>query len=67
MKKIWVKKFKSFREENEADLKHYLAMDPEKRLDIIQLLCEMHMRAFGDGQDESRKRLRRSIRIIKQK
>ena len=66
MKKIWVKRAKSFHEADQNDLEYYLSMTPEERLDILQFLRETHFKNTGIKKNAHRKGLQRSVRIIKQ-
>ena len=66
MKKIWVKKFKSFEEAEEADKKYYANMSPEERLATMQFIRESYFKMVGIKHD-GRKRLRRVFKIVKQK
>ncbi len=64
MRKVWIKKAKSFDEAQELDRNYYLKMSPEQRLEIIQLLRERYYKINKEARDASRKGLRRVIRII---
>lgn len=65
MKKIWVYKTDSFREAEEADASYYLKMSKRKRLEIVQFLREAYYKMKKTFKNnESRKRLRRIIKII---
>jgi len=66
MKKYWVKKTNSFKNAQEFDEQYYLKMGYKQRLDIMQFLREMYFKFNKGGNNEGRKRLRRSIKIIKQ-
>lgn len=48
MKDIWLKKFTSFKEADQADEQYYLEMSPAKRLEIVQQLREMHYKMKGE-------------------
>ncbi len=64
--KIFIKKAKSFSEAHEQDRYYYLNMSPEERLEIVQFLREEYSK-FGEmNKHESRKRLRRTVRVIQQ-
>lgn len=63
MKRIWVHKTTSIDAASEFDLKYYLAMSPQERLDIMQYLREIFYKLKGHN-NENRKRLRRSIKNI---
>ena len=41
MKRIWVKKPKSFKEAQHIDIDYYLSMSPSERLDTVQFLREI--------------------------
>lgn len=67
MKKIWMHKARSFKEAEEFDKNYYLCMGPEERIETVQLLREMHFKSRRLSQDDDRKGLRRTIKIIQQK
>ena len=64
MKKIWVNKTESFRKASKFDLDYYLTMSGMERLKIVQFLREMHHKIKKGLDGESRKGLRRVIKII---
>lgn len=68
MKKIWVNKAKSFKEAEEFDRKYYTSMTGEERLETMQFLREIYLKFFlkikKGSKDESRKGLRRTIKIL---
>ena len=65
MKKIWIKKSKSFESAGQFDINYYLAMSPSERLDTMQLLREMAFKIKkGLKYERARKGLRRVIKII---
>jgi len=65
MKKIWVRKFKSFREAEEFDIRYYRAMPKKERLETMQFLREIYYKFKAPFKKyESREGLRRVIRII---
>jgi hypothetical protein len=66
MKKIWVHKTNSFKEAQEFDDQYYLRLTSAKRLEIVQYLRELYFKLNNRLYNESRKRLRRTIKIIKQ-
>lgn len=66
MKKIWLKKFNSFKKADQADLDYYLKMSPEEKLSIVQMLRENYHKFTGAKKHVSSDRLRRVIKIIKQ-
>jgi site-specific recombinase len=66
MKKIWIKKFDSFKRADEADEKYYLKMSSAERLDIMQFLRETYTKLKRGGRHESGQRLRRVIKIFQQ-
>lgn len=65
MKKIWIHKARSFKEAEEFDDRYYMAESPSERLSDIQLCRELYFQLKG-RKDESRKGLRRVIRVIQQ-
>ncbi|MEW6686045.1 MAG: hypothetical protein AB1393_07560 [Candidatus Edwardsbacteria bacterium] len=65
MKKIWLKKTDSFDEAEGFDNNYYLKMNSSKRLQIMQFLREEYFKIRKEIKDESRKGLRRTVRVIK--
>jgi len=66
VKKIWVKKLKSFKSATEPDIDYYLSMSPAKRLETMQILREMIFKfKKGSKYERGREGLRRVIKIIK--
>ena len=66
MKKVWVNKAYSFEDAERFDINYYLNMTGEERLDIMQFLRESYYKINKSLKNESRKGLRRVIKIIKQ-
>ena len=66
MRKIWVKRSKSFKEAEKFNQEYYSNMSASKRLEIIQILRDAYFKLKTGPCYESRKRLRRVVRIIKQ-
>ena len=66
MQKIWVRKAKSFSKAQEQDIEYYLKMSPQERLETVQFLREQHPKFARVKLNESRKRLRRTVRIVQQ-
>lgn len=67
MKKIWLKKSSSFKEASDFDDKYYSSMSGEERISIIQSLREQYWKIKDkDKNNGNTKRLRGSIKIIKQ-
>ncbi len=65
MKKVWIKKTKSFKSVSQFDIDYYLSMSPSERLDTMQLLREMVFKIKkGLKYERARKGLRRVIKII---
>ncbi|MBI3600893.1 MAG: hypothetical protein HY097_09690 [Nitrospinae bacterium] len=62
MKKLWLKKLKSFKLAHQFDIDYYLSMSPSERLETMQLLREI-VSKFKNG--KGRKGLRRAIKIVK--
>ncbi len=67
MQKIWVRKAKSFSEAQEQDIDYYLKMSPQERLETVQFLREQYPKFARVKLHESRKRLRRTVRIVQLK
>jgi len=67
MKKIWLRKAKSFSEAQEQDIDYYLKMSPQERLETVQFLREQYPKFARVKLNESRKRLRRTVRIVQLK
>ena len=61
---IWVNKSDSFDAANEFDDDYYLSMSREERLETLQFLREIYLKIKKGSEDESRKGLRRVIKII---
>jgi len=57
----------SFKEAERLDDEYYIRESPEERLSDIQFCREQYFIIKGIDIDESRKRLRRVFRVIKQK
>lgn len=64
MKKIWIKKFSSFKEAEDFDDEYYCKETPQQRLNDIQLCREIYFKLKNININESRKRLRRVFRIV---
>jgi hypothetical protein len=64
MKKIWIKKSQSFKEAQDFDTRYYHAMSLQERLEVVQFLRETYLKIKGRDKNESRKRLRRVIRVV---
>lgn len=77
MKKIWVNKTDSFQKAEEFDEKYNLSLSPEERLSDVQFLREEYLKMNPAPQggarvkkglrSESRKGLRRVLKVIKSK
>jgi hypothetical protein len=68
MKKAWwIKKTYSFKEAEKTDDEYYRKESFAKRLNDMQLCREQYFMIEGIDINESRKRLRRVFRVIKQK
>lgn len=66
MRKIWVNKADSFDLAKEYDDYYYLSMSPQERLETVQLLREIYFKINKGLENESRKGLRRIIKVVKQ-
>ena len=65
MKKIWVKKFGSFKEAEAFDEKYYASMSISERLALMQFLRESFYKTHKKGKrGRHRKGLRGFIKII---
>lgn len=64
MKKIWINKVHSFEEAEKFDENYYFTMSGTKRLETVQFLRDIFYKLKGDLTHESRKRLRRIVKII---
>ena len=64
--KIWVKKSKSFKEAQEFDDSYYLSLTPTERLETVQFLREEYGKLTKEKNHESRKRLPKVLKLIKQ-
>ena len=67
MQKIWVRKSKSFFDAQEQDLDYYLNLSAQERLETVQFLREQYPKFARVKLNESRKRLRRTVRIVQLK
>lgn len=65
MKRIWIKKLKSFKEAEKFDQNYYSKMTPAERLDILQFLREIYSKIKGEKYAVGT-RLRRVIKVIQQ-
>lgn len=65
-KKIfWENLARSFKEAEEFDTKYYSSLSPEERLSDVQFCREQYF--IMKGLNESRKRLRRTVKVIQRK
>ena len=67
MKKIWINKAKSFKDAEQFDIEYYSGMSNKERLETVQFLREIYYKFNRKNNNENRKKLRRTIRFIKQK
>lgn len=65
-KTIWINRAKSFREASDFEREYYSRMTAKERLEIVQLMREMHFRLHKGSKDEGSKGLRRVVTIVKQ-
>ena len=65
MKKAWIHKANSFKEAEKFNGEYYFNMNGLERLDIVQFLREEYFKIKRRLKNESRKGLRKSIKIIK--
>ncbi len=61
---IWVKKFRSSKEAEAADLESYLKMSPAERIRTVQVLREIWFKINGGKNGRCPKRLPRFVKII---
>ena len=64
MKKIWAHKANSFKKAKDFEVKYYSDLSGSERIDIVQFLREQYFKLKRRLKDESRKGLRRSIKIV---
>ncbi len=67
MQKIWMRKATSFSEAQEQDIDYYLNMNAQERVEIVQFLREQCPKFAKVDLSESRKGLRRTVRVVQQK
>ena len=65
-KSIWMNKTDSFDKARKFNDDYYISMSSEERLETVQFLRETYFKMKKGPQNESGKRLRRIIRVIKQ-
>ena len=63
---IWIHKSPSFSAAEEFEKSYYAKMSAKERLETVQLLREEYFNLNKELKNESRKGLRRSIKIIQQ-
>ncbi|MBA7611129.1 hypothetical protein ES703_18348 [subsurface metagenome] len=77
MKKVWMHKTDSFQKAEKFEEGYYLSLSPKERLGEVQFLREEYFKlkpfkeskgshGIGRNSSESRKRLRRVLKVIKQ-
>ena len=66
LKKIWMRKATSFSEAQEQDIDYYLNMSAKERIEIVQILREQYHKSGKVNLGESRKRLRKTVRVVQQ-
>ncbi len=64
MKKVWAHKANTFQEIEDFEENYYLAMPKTERVGTMQLLRELYYKIKPEAGNESRKGLRRVIKII---
>ena len=64
MKKIWVNKTGLFNQANKFDTIYYFRMSKASRIETMQFLREAYYKMKPGIRNESRKGLRRAIRVI---
>jgi hypothetical protein len=63
---IWIHKSPSFKASEEFERDYYAKMSPKERLEVVQQLRELYFKMKKGSKNECAKRLRRSVKIIKQ-
>lgn len=66
IRKIWVKRPRSYVEAQQFDDSYYLSQSGTARLETVQFLREEFIKLHKDRNHESGKGLRRVLKIIKQ-
>lgn len=64
MKKIWVNKTETFESAERFDESYYLSMSKTERLETVQFLRELYFKIKNSEANESRKRLRKVVKVI---
>ncbi len=64
MKRMWIHKAHSFKDADEFERAYYLNMSAAERVGTVQLLREICFKVREGSRRESRKGLRRVIRVI---
>ena len=64
---IWVKRAGSFSEAQDHDLRYYMNMTPQERIETVQFLREQYFKFNGMSLREGRKRLRRIARVVQKR
>ncbi len=67
MEKVWVNKAASFADAEKFDEDYYFNLTSLERLETVQFLRESYYKIKKDLNNESRKGLRRVVKVIKQK
>ena len=67
MQKIWMRKATSFSKAQEQDIDYYLNMSAQERIEIVQFLREQYPKFAKVDLSESRKGLRRTVRVVQLK
>lgn len=63
---MWIHKTNSFKKAGDFDKDYYLNMSSSKRLELVQLLRDQYFKLKKHTINGDTKRLRRSVKIIKQ-
>ena len=66
MRKIWINKAKTFDEAQLFDAAYYRNLTGSQRVEIVQVLREMHFKNTGLEFREDGKRLRRVFKVVQQ-
>ena len=64
--KIRLRKAKAFCETEKQDLNYYLEISPKEHIEIVEFLREQYSKFSNINNSGSKRRLRRSVGIVKQ-
>ena len=64
MKKVWVKKFESFKSARQFDIDYYLSMSSTERLETMQFLRETAFKFKNFKYGKNGRRLQKVIKLV---